>query len=329
MPSRPLRLLYVMDPLSRILVDKDTTFAFMLEGERRGHEQHHCGVDDLFVHRVVPHARARRVRVRRAEVPAVLSETRAAPLAWFDAVLMRKDPPFDLAYYFATHLLGLVDPRATLVVNDPRGLREANEKLYALRFPDLIPESLVSSDPARLRAFMEELGGEMIVKPLDGCGGAGVFHVHRGDRNLNAILELSTAGGTRLVMAQRYLPAVRDEGDKRLIVLAGEPLGAVRRIPREDEHRGNIHVGGRVERGVVDGRDREICRRMAPRLEADGLYFVGLDVIGGLVTEVNVTSPTGVQEIDRLDGTCLEAQVLDFIEARAARLDRAGAPQVS
>jgi glutathione synthase len=150
--------------------------------------------------------------------------------------------------------------------------------------------------------------------------------VHRTDRNINAILELSTLNGTRLVMAQRYLKAVRDEGDKRLIVLAGEPLGGVRRVPREDEHRGNIHVGGRVERGAVDARDREICRLMAPRLAADGLYFVGLDVIGGLVTEINVTSPTGVQEIDRFDGVSLEARVLEFVETRAASLDRSHAP---
>ena len=325
MPGRPLRILYVMDPLARILVDKDTTFAFMLEGERRGHEQHHCGVDDLFVERSRPHAAVRRATVQRAAVHYTLSEARTVPLTWFDVVFMRKDPPFDLAYFFATHLLGLVDARATLVVNDPRGLREANEKLYALRFPDVIPESLVSADAARLKAFMDGLGGEMIVKPLDGCGGAGVFHVHRGDRNLNAILELSTDNGTRLVMAQRYLPAVRDTGDKRLILLAGEPLGALRRIPREDEHRGNIHVGGQVERAPVDARDREICARMKPQLDADGLYFVGLDVIGGLVTEVNVTSPTGIQEIDRLDGVCLEARVLDFVEARAAKLDRSAA----
>jgi glutathione synthase len=315
-----------MDPLERVLVDKDTTFAFMLEGERRAHEQHECSTADLFVERAVPHARVRRAHVRRATPHFTHSETRTVPLTWFDAVFMRKDPPFDLAYYFATQLLGLVDPRVTLVVNDPRGLREANEKLYALRFPEVIPESLVTADVAQLKAFMQSLGGEMIVKPLDGCGGAGVFHVHRGDRNLHAILETSTENGTRLVMAQRYLAAARD-GDKRLIVLAGEPLGAILRIPREDEHRGNIHVGGRVERAEVDARDREICRRMAPRLEADGLYFVGLDVIGGLVTEVNVTSPTGVQEIDRLDGVCLEGRVLDFVETRVATLDRSAAPR--
>lgn len=318
-----LRFLYVMDPLARVLPDKDTTFAFMLEGERRGHEQYQCGIEDLFVTRAVPHARARRAHVQRAEVHYTLAEERQGPLTWFDVVFMRKDPPFDLAYYFATQLLGLVDARQTLVLNDPRGLREANEKLYALNFPNLIPESVVSADAIQLKAFMEELGGEMIVKPLDGCGGAGVFHVHRADRNLHAILELSTLNGTRLVMAQRYLPAIRDQGDRRVIVLDGEPLGAIRRIPREDEHRGNIHVGGRVERAPLDARDREICREMAPRLRADGLWFVGLDVIGGLVTEVNVTSPTGIQEIDRLDGTNLAARVLDFVEQRAVRLDRA------
>ena len=325
MTARGLNLLYVMDPMPRILPDKDTTFAFMLEGQRRGHAQYHCTVDDVFLDRGQPHARARGATVQRADPPHTLGEERTAPLLWFDVVFMRKDPPFDLAYYFATQLLGFIDPTVTLVVNDPRGLREANEKLYALRFPDLVPESLVSADPSRLRAFMEVLGGEMIVKPLDGCGGAGVFHVHHADRNLNAILETSTANGARLIMAQRYLPAVRD-GDKRVIVLDGEPIGAILRIPSEDEHRGNIHVGGRVERAAIDARDQAICRRMAPRLAADGLYFVGLDVIGGMLTEVNVTSPTGVQEIDRLDGTCLEARVLDFVEARAARLDRSHAP---
>jgi len=325
MASHPLRLLYVMDPLAHVLVDKDTTFAFMLEGQQRGHEQYVCGIEDLFIQRTLPHARARGSRVERAPVHHTLAELRTVPLTWFDAVFMRKDPPFDLTYFFATHVLGLVDPRVTFVLNDPRGLREANEKLYALHFPELIPESLVTADATRLKEFMETLGGEVIVKPLDGCGGAGVFHLHRNDRNLNAILELSTQNGTRLVMAQRYLPAVRTEGDRRLIVLAGEPLGAIRRIPREDEHRGNIHVGGRVERTAVDARDRAICARMAPRLMADGLYFVGLDVIGGLVTEVNVTSPTGVQEIDRLDGISLEARVLDFVESRTARLERAAA----
>jgi len=320
-----LRILYVMDPMSRTLVDKDTTFAFQLEGQRRGHTQYHCEPEDLFVDRTVPHGTARRLTVQRADVHFHLHEACTVPLAFFDIVFMRKDPPFDMRYFFATHLLGLLDPTETLVVNSPRGLRDANEKLYALNFPDLIPESLVTQEIPRLRAFLDTLGGEMIVKPLDGCGGAGVLHVHRDDRNLNALLEMSTRNGTEMVMAQRYLPEAR-QGDKRLIVLDGEPLGAVLRVPREDEHRGNIHVGGRVVRSPVDERDREICRRMTPRLRSDSLWFVGLDIIGGLVTEVNVTSPTGVQEIDRLDGVCLEARVLDFVEARASHLDRSRAP---
>jgi glutathione synthase len=322
-----LRILYVMDPMVRVLPDKDTTFAFQLEGQRRGHAQFHCGPQDLFVDRAVPHAVARRVTVERATPHFALDEARIAPLAAYDVVFMRKDPPFDMAYVFASHLLALVDPAVTFVLNDPRGLVNANEKLYALNFPTLIPESLVTSDHGRLKTFMEQMGGEMIVKPLDGCGGSGVLHVHRGDRNLNALLELSTAEGTRLVMAQRYLPAARD-GDKRLIVLDGEPLGAILRVPREDEHRGNIHVGGTVKPSPVDDRDREICRTMVPLLRRDGLYFVGLDIIGGYVTEVNVTSPTGIQEIDRLNQTSLEAKVTDFVEARAAKLDRKKAPRV-
>jgi len=322
MPEAGLRLLYVMDPMSRVLVDKDTTFAFQLEGQRRGHEQWHCEPRDLLVERTVPHAAVRRLTVQRAEQHFHLHEARRVPLSHFDVVFMRKDPPFDMDYFFATHLLGLVDPCTTFVMNSPRGLRDANEKLYALNFPDVIPESCVTSDRGELGRFLDAMGGEMIVKPLDGCGGAGVFHVHRDDRNLNAILELSTQEGRRLVMAQRYLPAVRG-GDKRVILLDGEPLGAILRVPREDEHRGNIHVGGRVERAPVDDRDRAICAALAPRLRTDGLWFVGLDVIGGLVTEVNVTSPTGVQEIDRLDGVCIEARVLDFAEAHAPR--RAGA----
>jgi len=322
--SRPLRILYVMDPMTKVLVDKDTTFVFQLEGQQRGHQQFHCEPSDLYVERAVPYATVRAVHVERADVYYRLGEPETCALTDFDVVMMRKDPPFDMHFFYATIVLGLVDERRTLVVNRPQGLRDANEKLYALNFPEVIPESLVTSSPARLKAFCESLGGEMIVKPLDGAGGTGILHVHRGDRNLNSLLELSTHEGTRLVMAQRYLPAAR-AGDKRIIVLNGEPLGAVLRIPQDDEHRGNIHVGGRVARSPVDDRDREICRVLGPRLIDDGLWFVGLDVIGGLVTEVNVTSPTGIQEINRLDGVCLEARVLDFLEERATGLQRSGA----
>ncbi len=326
-----LRLAFIMDPIERVLPDKDTTFMFMLEAGRRGHEVYYLQLDDLFIERTVPHGRARRAAVRRpsADDPGHhhLYEERTVRLDWFDAVLMRKDPPFDLAYFFATHALSLIDPARTLVINDPRGLREANEKLYALHFPDVIPESLVTADAVRLKAFMTALGGEMIIKPLDGAGGAGVFHLREGDRNLNAILETATREGRRAIMAQRYLPEIR-QGDKRIIVLDGEPLGAVLRVPREDETRGNIHVGGATVRAPLTARDRAICARLAPRLRADGLWFVGLDVIGDWLTEVNVTSPTGIQEINALDGVALERTVLDALEQRiAAKTRRTRSPE--
>ncbi len=243
------------------------------------------------------------------------------PLEHFDAIFMRKDPPADAAYLYATMLLSLADERKTFVLNHPAGLREANEKLYSLNFPDAIPPTLVTYEIPRLKTFLEEQGGEMIVKPLDGHGGEGVFLATAKDRNLGAILEAVTQYESRLIMAQRYLPEAR-KGDKRLIVLNGEPLGCMLRVPRDDENRGNIHVGGNCVKAPVTARDREICKMLKPRLERDGLYFVGLDIIGDYLTEVNVTSPTGVQEIDRLDGVNLEGKVIDFVESRVAALKR-------
>ncbi len=204
------------------------------------------------------------------------------------------------------------------MMNRPGALRDANEKLYALHFPDCIPRTLVTRDIAQLKEFLGALGGEMIVKPPHGWGGLSVFHVNARDRNLNAILESMTDGGRRLVMAQQYVPEVRTLGDERVIMLDGEPLGAMARIPREDEHRSNIHVGGSVQKVVLGARERRICERVGPRLRAEGLWFVGLDIIGDYLTEVNVTSPTGVQEIDRLDGLALEASVVDFVERKVA-----------
>jgi glutathione synthase len=240
------------------------------------------------------------------------------PLEHFDAIFMRKDPPADAAYLYATMLLSLTGRSHTFILNEPAGLREANEKLYSLNFPDAIPPTIVTYEIARLKQFMGEQGGEMIVKPLDGHGGEGVFYAHSGDRNLNAILETVTRFETRPIMGQRYIREIRD-GDKRLIVLNGEPLGCTLRVPRDDEHRGNIHVGGNCVKAEVTERDREICRMLRPRLERDGLYFVGLDIIGRYLTEVNVTSPTGIQEIDRLDEVNLEAKVIDFVESRLSR----------
>jgi glutathione synthase len=249
-----------------------------------------------------------------------LHEAKITSLADFDAVWMRTDPPVDADYLYATHFLSLVEARGVFVMNRPTAIRDANEKLYALNFPDCIPQTLVTRDVARLKEFLDELGGEMILKPPHGWGGLGIFHVHRSDRNLNAILETVTESGRTLVMAQQYIAAVRDLGDERVIMLDGEPLGAIARVPREDEHRSNLHVGGTAKKVVLGERERRICDRVGPRLREAGLYFVGLDIIGDYLTEVNVTSPTGIQEIDRLDGVCLETKVIELVERKAPEM---------
>jgi len=314
-----LKIGVIMDPIGKIDIDKDTTFVLMIEAQKRGHELYYMELEDLSIRSTTPEAYFRRLSVARANPHHKFKAAATEPLNWFDVILMRKDPPFDMKFFFATHLLSLVDERKCLVVNHPRALREANEKLYALNFPDLIPPTLVSGNMERLKQFMKELGGEMIVKPLDGCGGSGVFYLNQEDRNTNALLETATDNGKRPIMAQRYIPEVR-KGDKRIIVLDGKPLGAILRVPREDETRSNIHVGGRVVKTDLTPRDREICRVMAPSLKKVGLYFVGLDVIGNYLTEVNVTSPTGVQEINALNKVRLESQIIDFIEQKASKL---------
>jgi glutathione synthase len=306
-----------MDPIDKINIDKDTTFVMMLEAEARGHEVYYMELEDLSIRGAVPEGRFRRVSVARATPHCRFGEPGAGPLAGFDVILMRKDPPFDMNFFFATHLLSLVDPKQCVVINDPHGLREATEKLYALNFPAIIPPSLVSGDIDLLKGFMEEQNGEMIVKPLEGAGGRGVVYLNRKDRNVGALLELMTAEGRVPVMAQRYLPEIR-RGDKRVLVLDGEPIGALLRIPQENENRANLHVGGTSAPGEITARDREICRVLAEPFRKLGLYFVGLDVIGGFLTEVNVTSPTCVQEINAFDRVKLEARIIDFVEKKAA-----------
>lgn len=313
-----LGLLFVMDPPERILIDRDTTFAFMLEAQRRGHRVAYTRREWLWHQDGRTCCRWQPATVSRTRPPGhvVLGDPQEGPLEDHQVVFVRTDPPFDMEYVKLTWLLDAVDRNRTLVVNEPAGIRGASEKLYTLRFPDLTPRTLVTRDPARLRAFLGEVGGRMVVKPVNLMGGYGVFVVDEKDPNRGALLEVSTRDGKDLCIAQEYLPAAR-EGDKRIIVLDGEPIGATLRVPAAGEHRGNIHVGAETVKADLDEADRRICERLAPALRADGLYFVGLDVIGGKLTEVNVTSPTGVQEIDRLSGVNLEAQVLDFVESRA------------
>lgn len=320
--SAGLRIGVVMDPLPSVHPDKDTTFALMLEAQKRGHELWVVHHRDLFCIDADVRAMGRRAEVFR---PAAAGEPhhrfhQSAPLALadLDVVWMRTDPPVDADYLYATHLLSLVEVRGTFVMNRPAALRDANEKLYALNFPELIPRTLLTRDVARLKEFLDEVGGTMILKPPHGWGGLGIFHVRADDRNLNAILETATENGRALTLAQQYIEEVRDLGDERVIMLDGEPLGAIARIPRADEHRSNLHVGGSARRVVLGPRERRICDRVGPTLRAAGLWFVGLDIIGDYLTEVNVTSPTGIQEIDHLDGVCLESKVIDLVERQAA-----------
>jgi glutathione synthase len=313
MAGRQRTFAFVMDPIESIDIAADTTFVLMLEAQRRGHRVLYVEPRDLVVEEGRPVARARPLTLRRepgrhAELgpPRSIALDDDADLVW-----QREDPPVDAEYVTATQILGLC--RRALVLNRPAGILAANEKLYACGFPDLMAETLVSREIPRLVDFMVKLGGEMIVKPLYGRGGEGVFHLRHGDRNLFSILEQSTAFETRRVMAQRYLPEVRS-GDKRILLLDGEPLGALLRVPREHETRSNLHVGGRPARTQLDEDDRRIVERLAPALRRDGLFFVGIDVIGGFLTEVNVTSPTGVQEINALEQTRLEERILDGAE---------------
>jgi glutathione synthase len=312
-----MRHLFIVDPLRGLSPDADTSVMFMREAARRGHDMATCDVSELSVG---PGGAAWaswvETRVRESREWYEVGGAGRGTLGQFDVVWMRKDPPYDLNYFFATHILDLVPPR-TLVVNAPRGLREVTEKLFILRYPDVCPESLVSRSIRELLAFREQLGGEMIIKPLDGCGGAGVFHLTKDDRNVQALLELGTKSGTAYQIAQRYIPEVRS-GDKRIIVVEGEPVGAVLRVPQHYESRANFHVGGTAAKTAVSAREREICARIGPALREHGIVFAGIDVIGDWLTEVNVTSPTGIQEINRLDGVHLERLVLDAVERRHA-----------
>src|SRR3954470_13597523 len=315
---RPMRIGFLMDPLEAVRVDHDSTFALMLECQRRGIEIRELRQEWLYVADGRTHARMRTVEVqRKAGDHFRVAGDYQAPLAELDILFLRKDPPVDVEFLRATQLVELGP--GPLAINHPRGLRAANEKLFALRFPDLVPPTLVSREIVRLRAFIDAQGGDGVVKPIDGCGGQGVLRVRRGDPNLSSLLEIATSGGRVPVMAQAYLPAVR-EGDKRIILLGGEPLGAVLRVPREGELRANFASGGSAAPAPLTAHDREICRRLAPDLEALGLWLVGIDVIGGKLTEVNVTSPTGLVEIDALSGQSLEEQVVNFALDRHAGL---------
>jgi glutathione synthase len=315
-----MRFVFVMDPLDRVTHDKDTTFAFIQAAQAAGHESHHCLLRDLYISGGEAYASTHPVQILEGP-PWIELHKEAGParirLADVDAVLIRKDPPFDRAYLYATLLLERARG-GPLLINDPRGLRDANEKLYALNFPDWTPRSLVTANRTMIHDFVRDVGGTGVIKPLDGAGGMGVIQIHEGDKNARSIVDMLTHEGHRLAIVQEFLPKVT-EGDKRILLLDGEPLGAILRVPRGDDIRSNIHVGGSVVPSELTDRERAMVKAIAPKLRADGLVFVGLDVIGERLTEVNVTSPTGIQELGRFTGTRPSEKVIAWIEAHAPK----------
>ncbi|HTI87865.1 MAG TPA: glutathione synthase [Alphaproteobacteria bacterium] len=309
-----LKVALQMDPLERINIDADSTFVLALEAQARGYALWHYLPQALALEAGRLAARAHPLKVqRKLGDHFALGEPVMLDLSNVDVVLMRQDPPFDMAYITATHLLEHIHPR-TLVVNDPVHVRNAPEKLFVTHFADLMPPTLISGDREQILDFRAR-HRDIIVKPLFGNGGAGVFHIKPDDENLNALLELFTQLYREPVIVQKYLPEVR-KGDKRIILINGEAAGAVTRVPAKGEARANLHVGGKAVRSELTKREREICATIGPSLREMGLVFVGIDVIGDYLTEINVTSPTGLQEIDRFDGVKLEAKIWDTIEAR-------------
>jgi len=312
-----MRLLFILDPLERLALAGDTSYALMLEAARRGHEIWTCQPEHLSLEHDDVVAAAQATEVVEGTTPAEafrVHERQPIPLEATDCTLMRKDPPVDEDYLHTTWILDRARDK-TLVINDPRGLRALNEHLSVLEFPELTPPTIVTRDQRRLAEFLEEQGGAIVVKPVEGYGGYGVFVVRLGDPNASSLLETSVRAGRSWTIAQRYLPEAV-EGDKRVLLLDGHPLGAVLRVPAGNEARGNLHVGGRAVRTEITGEDMAIIRAVRPRMAELGLVFVGLDIIGGRLTELNFTSPTGIRHIDALEGGNASAPVIDWIEQR-------------
>ena len=303
-----------MDPVETIAVDRDSTFALALEAQRRGYSLFHYLPGDMALENGVLTAWARPWSVQRVEGDhSQLGEPILVNLASLDVILMRQDPPFDLAYITATHMLDHIHPK-TLVVNNPTSVRNAPEKLLVTHFPELSPPTLITRDRRQIVDFRAR-HRDIIVKPLFGNGGAGVFHIGPDDENLNSLLEMFLQTSRDPLIIQLYLPEVRS-GDKRIILVDGKPAGAVNRVPAQGEARSNLHVGGTALKSSLTRREYEICDIIGPTLREQGLIFVGIDIIGDYLTEINVTSPTGIQEIDRFDGVSIEAQIWDSIEQK-------------
>ena len=308
----PLNVAIQMDPVDTLDISGDTTFALSLEAQARGHHLWYYTPDRMNYEQ--GHLSAYGQALTLFDDQAHFFETGPVEqrnLAEMDVILMRQDPPFDMAYITATHLLEML-PKGTWVVNNPAEVRNAPEKLLVTQFSDLMPPTLISRDPAAISAFRNQ-HKDIIIKPLFGNGGAGVFRLQPGDQNLNSLLEMFFGQNREPVMVQAYLPEVR-QGDKRIILVDGEPVGAINRVPQDGEARSNLHVGGTAHTIEISARDQEICERLGPELRRRGLVFVGIDVIGDYLTEINVTSPTGIREIERFTGTSCAAAFWDVVE---------------
>ncbi|NRA99340.1 MAG: glutathione synthase [Rhodobacteraceae bacterium] len=311
-----MKIAFQMDPIEAVDIAADSTFRLAEEAQARGHSIFTYHPDDLAFEEGVITARGRDTTVRRETGNHVsFGARRKVDLRDFDVVWLRQDPPFDMGYITTTHLLDFLAPD-TLVVNDPFWVRNYPEKLLVLEFPDLIPPTTIARNLDTLREFKEKYG-DIILKPLYGNGGAGVFRLTEGDKNITSLHELFSGINREPLIAQQFVPDVSN-GDKRVILVDGEPVGAINRIPAEGETRSNLHVGGRAEKIGLTDRDLEICAAIGPTLKEKGQIFVGIDVIGNYLTEINVTSPTGIQELERFDGTNVAGMVWDAIEARRA-----------
>ncbi|NDW45149.1 glutathione synthase [Ruegeria sp. PrR005] len=309
-----MKIAFQMDPIGAVNINADSSFRLAEEAQARGHELFYYGPDHLAYQEGRITARGHDMAVQRvAGNPAVLGPLREVDLADFDVVWLRQDPPFDMHYITSTHLLDRLKGQ-TLVVNDPFWVRNYPEKLLVLNFPQLTPPTAIARDLDTIRAFKAR-HGDIILKPLYGNGGAGVFRLDENDRNLSSLHELFTGFSREPLIVQKYLPAVR-KGDKRVILVDGEAVGAINRVPAEGETRSNMHVGGRPEKIGLTERDLEICATIGPLLREKGQIFVGIDVIGDYLTEINVTSPTGIQELERFDGVNIAARIWEAIEAK-------------
>ena len=309
-----MKIAFQMDPIAKVNIYADSSFRIAEEAQARGHSLFYYSPDKLAFQEGKLTARGHKFTVQRVEnTPAILEPEEEAALSDFDVIWLRQDPPFDMHYITTTHLLDLVHPQ-TLVVNDPFWVRNYPEKLLVLNFPDLTPPTTIARDLETIKAFKVK-HKDVILKPLYGNGGAGVFRLGKGDCNLSSLHELFTGFSREPLIVQKFLPDVSD-GDKRVILVDGEPVGAINRVPAKGETRSNMHVGGRPEKVGLTDRDLEICSKIGPLLREKGQIFVGIDVIGNYLTEINVTSPTGIQELERFEALNVAEKIWQAIEAR-------------